>query len=84
MPNDEKHHPVPQSGASGWYHAPGVVVGHRPLPQQGRKAMQEGRCPKPSVIRKLKIFQAYAKIIYFLKENPTSQSNLQGGVLRFF
>jgi len=55
MPNDEKHSPVPQSGPLGWYHA-------------GRSEAQEGRCPKPSIIRKLKVFQVYAKIVYFLKE----------------
>lgn len=50
----------------------------QPQPQQGRK------CPKHSHCRKLKIFQACSKLIYFFMKNPAFQSNLWGGVSRFF
>lgn len=64
--------------------APALRAAHRGGTLQGRWAVLGGRCPKPSVIRKLKIFQAYATISYFLEEKPASQSKLRGGVLRFF
>lgn len=75
----------------GRYHAPGGGGGAwTPTPAgqdaraTGEMPVQEGRCAKPSVIRKLKVFQADAKGMYFLGENPASQSKLQGGVSGFF